>query len=252
VFSHAVVGSSFMYREFVKELRNSYRVVILDFPGFGLSEPSPTYVFTFVEQAKMFQKFIQKLQLKDITLVGHDSPSGLLAAAWQPDLFKAFILTDTQIFPSDEYKKIDNLVNMAGGGFFQSINRVTNFLTWGTMKFGMPTKNFTKAEKREYYKMSKGKIRRQAPGKILKSIATERESMVQIKTAFETVFKQKQVLMIFGEKDPVNKLGIPERLKNMLPNSELNLLKNEKHFPHEGQSELMSLMIYKWMVEKNE
>ncbi len=162
VFSHAVVGSSFMYREFVKELKSAYRIIIMDFPGFGLSQQSSEYRFTFVEQAKIFQQFIHKLKLSEIILVGHDSPSGLLAATWQPELFKAFILTDTQIFPSDEYKRIHKLLNMAGGRFFSTFNTATNFLTWGTMKFGMPTKKFTKAEKNEYYKTSKGKIRRQA------------------------------------------------------------------------------------------
>lgn len=248
MFSHAVVGSSFMYREFIRELRGSFRIVIMDFPGFGLSRQADSYQFTFVEQAKIFQKFINRLQLREITLVGHDSPSGLLAAAWQPELFEAFVLTDTQIFPSDEYKRIHKLVNMAGSRFFLSFNAATNFLTWGTMKFGMPTKKFSKLEKKQYYQMSKGKVRRQAPGKILKSIRTERNAMAEIKTAFETVFKKKQVLMIFGENDPVNQLGIPVRMQEMLPNSELHLIGHEKHFPHEGQGKLMSLIIYKWMA----
>jgi haloalkane dehalogenase len=250
VFSHAVIGSSFMYREFVKELRGDYRVIIMDFPGFGLSQQSADYEFTFVQQARVFQRFIDRLQLSEIILVGHDSPSGLLVAVWKPDLFKGFILTDTQIFPSDEYKRIHKLLNMAGGRFFSGFNTATNFLTWGTMRFGMPTKKFTKAEKQEYYKMSKGKVRRQAPGKILKSIRTEREAMVQLRTAFETSLSQKPVLMIYGVNDPVNRLGIPERMKKMLPNSELHLIEGEKHFPHEGQAKLMSLIMYKWLRKR--
>jgi haloalkane dehalogenase len=230
VFSHAVVGSSFMYREFVKDLRENYRVIIMDFPGFGLSQQSERYEFTFVEQAKIFQQFINKLQLREITLVGHDSPSGLLVATWQPHLFKAFVLTDTQIFPSNEYKRIHKLLNMAGSRFFSSFNVATNFLTWGTLKFGMPTKKFTRAEKQEYYNMTRGKIRRQAPGKILKSIRTERDAMVQLKTAFETSLSQKPTLMIYGDSDPVNKLGIPQRMKKMLPHSELHLIEAKSIF----------------------
>jgi haloalkane dehalogenase len=250
VFSHAVIGSSFMYREFVKELRGDYRVIIMDFPGFGLSRQSRDYEFTFVRQARVFQHFINQLQLSEIILVGHDSPSGLLVAAWQPELFKGFVLTDTQIFPSDEYKRIHRLLNMAGSRFFSSFNTATNFLTWGTMKFGMPTKKFTKEEKQEYYKMSKGKIRRQAPGRILKSIRTERGAMVQLLTAFEKDLSQKPVLMIYGINDPVNQLGIPQRMKKMLPNSELHLIEGEKHFPHEGQAKLMSLIMYKWLKKR--
>lgn len=251
LFSHSVVGSSFMYREFVKELRGSFRIIIMDFPGFGLSQHSPEYQFTFVEQAKLFQEFIQRLHLVDITLVGHDSPSGLLVAAWQPQLFRGFILTDTQIYPTEEYKKIHQLVNIAGGRFFQAFNAATNFLTWGTLKFGMPTKKFTRDEKTEYYKTSIGRIRRHAPGKILKSIRTERDAMLEVKYAFETIHTQKPILMIFGEKDPVNQLGIPRRMQKKLLQSELHLIGKEKHFPHEGQAKLMSLIIFKWMKERN-
>ena len=251
LFSHSVVGSSFMYREFVKELRGSFRVIILDFPGFGLSQHSPVYQFSFVAQAKLFQEFIHRLQLADITLVGHDSPSGLLVAAWQPQLFRAFVLTDTQIYPTEEYKKIHQLVNIAGGRFFLAFNAATNFLTWGTLKFGMPTKKFTRGEKKEYYRTSIGRIRRHAPGKILKSIRTERDAMLEIKNAFETIHTQKPILMIFGEKDPVNQLGIPHRMQKKLLQSELHLIGKEKHFPHEGQGKLMSLIIFKWMKERN-
>jgi haloalkane dehalogenase len=251
VFSHAVVGSSFMYREFVKQLRDEYRVVIMDFPGFGLSQQSGEYQFTFVEQARILQLFIDRLNLSEIILIGHDSPSGLLVVAWQPKLFKAFILTDTQIFPTDEYARIHKLLNMVGGKFFSAFNTATNFLTWGTMRFGMPTKKFTKAEKNVYYKTSRGKIRRQAPGKILRSIRTEREAMVQIKTAFESPLAQSPILLIYGSNDPLNQLGVPDRMKRMFPGSQLHIIDGEKHFPHEGQAKLMSLIIYKWLKEHN-
>jgi haloalkane dehalogenase len=233
LINHAVVGASFMYREMIKELRMNFRVVIMEFPGFGLSRQSPTYEFSFVSQARVLQKFIQQLGLRNIILIGHDSPSGLLVSAWQPELFKAFVLTDTQIFPTDEYDKIHKLVNMAGGSFFQRFNTLTNFLTWGTMRFGMPTKRFTKAERSEYYKITRGKERRQAAGKILKSLRTERAAMMEIKNAFENTHREKNVLLIFGSKDPLNELGIPTRMQNMFPNSELHFIEKEKHFPHE-------------------
>jgi haloalkane dehalogenase len=252
LFSHAVVGSSFMYREFVKELRSDFRVIIMDYPGFGLSQQATDYEFTFVKQAEILQIFIQRLGLTNITLVGHDSPSGLLVAAWKPALFKAFILTDTQIYPTDEYQRIHKLLNMVGGKFFQAFNSVTNFLTWGTLRFGMPTKKFTKSEKKEYYKTTVGKVRRQAAGKILKSLRTERGAMLEIKNSFETINSSKPVLMIYGEKDPVNQLDIPQRMQKHFANSELHIIAREKHFPHEGQAKLMSLIVYRWLKNQND
>jgi pimeloyl-ACP methyl ester carboxylesterase len=74
--------------------------------------------------------------------------------------------------------------------------------------------------------------------------------MVQLLTAFEKDLSQKPVLMIYGINDPVNQLGIPQRMKKMLPNSELHLIEGEKHFPHEGQAKLMSLIMYKWLKKR--
>jgi haloalkane dehalogenase len=42
---------SFLYREIISGLRDRYRCLAVDYPGFGLSEPAPGYGFSPAEHA---------------------------------------------------------------------------------------------------------------------------------------------------------------------------------------------------------
>lgn len=247
LFSHAAIGSSFMYRQFIKILRNNFRCIAMDYPGFGLSDETGSYTFSISSQAKVLQKFIEQLGLKNITLLGHDSPSGLVVAMWKPELFRALILTDTQIFPTAEYPRIHIMLGVVGSSFFQSLNATTNFLLKGTMNFGIRTRKLSSEEKQQYYAIHNSPKRRRAICQVLHSIRTEPQLMSDVKAGFENQLNGKPILMIYGEKDPVQELGIPDRIKGMMKNAELHFVKGEAHFPHEGQPEYMSSIIDQWM-----
>jgi haloalkane dehalogenase len=247
LFSHAAIGSSFMYRAFVKRLRKNFRCIALDYPGFGLSQETSDYRFSIVAQAKVLQKFIEVLELRGITLLGHDSPSGLVVAGWQPDLFQRLILTDTQIFPSHEYTRLHTMLGIVGSGFFQNFNALTNLLVRGTVNFGIRTRKLSAAEKQQYYAIHHTAKRRRAICQVLHSIRSEQKTMQELKTAFETRLHDKPMLMIYGADDPVQAMGIPERIKGLVHKAELHFVPGEGHFPHEGQPELMSSMIEQWM-----
>ncbi|MGQ0603947.1 MAG: alpha/beta fold hydrolase [Anaerolineales bacterium] len=247
LFSHAAIGSTFMYRGLVKTLRDHYRCIAMDYPGFGLSQEADAYTFSISSQATVLQKFIEQLGLKDTTLLGHDSPSGLVVAMWQPELFRALILTDTQIFPTSEYPRIHTMLGLVGSGVFQSLNARTNFLLKGTVNFGIRTKKLSAEEKQQYYALHASPKRRRAICQVLHSIRAEQRLMHELKAAFENQLNCKPMLMIYGEKDPIQELGIPERIQRMVENAELHFVKGEGHFPHEAQPEFMSAIIDRWM-----
>lgn len=246
LFSHAAIGSSFMYREFINILSRNFRCIAMDYPGFGLSQEAESYTFSILSQAKVLREFIEKLDLQEITLLGHDSPSGLVVAAWKPELFRALILTDTQIFPTPEYPRIHTMLGVVGSRIFQALCVTTNFLVRVTVNFGIRTRNLSKAEKQQYYTIHHTAKRRRAICQVLHSIRAEQATMQEIKAAFENQLNDKPMLMIYGAADPVQQLGIPARIKEMVQNAELHFVKDEGHFPHEGQPELMSQLIAQW------
>ena len=103
------------------------------------------------------------------------------------------------------------------------------------------------AEERNTYKAMFGtKEIRRTSTHMLHQLITEEKLLSQIQTAFENTFNKIPALLIYGEKDPLNKLGVAKRINDLLPNSELRLLKGEGHFPHEGEPEKMSELIKSW------
>lgn len=96
---------SFYWRDLVKELRKSYRVIVPDHVGCGLSA-RPTrreYPFTLQRRMDDLNALVERLELRDITLIAHDwgGPIGLGAAIDNPDRFSRFILCNTAAFRSD-------------------------------------------------------------------------------------------------------------------------------------------------------
>ncbi len=253
LFSHAAIGSSYMYRRFIQILSRTYRCIALDYPGFGLSSNGTHYVYGVVSQSRVLRQFIQQLQLKDIIALGHDTggPSLFKVAADHPDLFKGLILTDTIIFPTSEYVKIHTMLSVLGSGVVQALNGWTNFLMKLTINKGVATRKLGRQEKIPYYEMSNTSAKRKRIIKVLVSLRDNPEFMKRVKEGFENELNEKPVLLIYGEKDPVNELGVPDRIHAMLKNSELFHIRKEGHFPHEGQPERMSEIIHQWIQKLN-
>lgn len=97
LFIHGTPEWSFGYREMVKELRNEFRCIAIDLLGFGLSEKPPGEVYSCLDHAKRLEKFIQKLDLRNISIVANDfgGSIGLSYAINHSDNINAIILFNT-------------------------------------------------------------------------------------------------------------------------------------------------------------
>lgn len=101
LFLHGNPTWSFLYRNVILELRDSFRCIALDYPGFGLSSARDGYGFTTPEHADVVEGFVTALDLEDVTLMGQDwgGPIGLTAATRHPDRFSGFVLGNTWAWP---------------------------------------------------------------------------------------------------------------------------------------------------------
>src|SRR5262252_6872901 len=76
---HGNPSWSFLYRKIIAALRGDFRCVALDFPGYGLSDAAPDYLFTPREQSSVLERFVDRLRLHDVTMMVQDwcGPIGL-------------------------------------------------------------------------------------------------------------------------------------------------------------------------------
>jgi haloalkane dehalogenase len=253
LFCHPSIATSFMYRHLIRLLSPNYRCVALDFPGFGLSTAHTTYTYSIQSQAEVMSMFIEKLALTNLYPVvqevgGH---AAIIALLPTPQKVKGVIITDTILFPISEYKRISNMLGFINSMFFNFVNGQFNLLIRVSYRFGIRNRKLSKAERQVYKRAFDTKEKRRLITHMLNRLKVEEGLMNKIRNGFETTLNKKPALLIYGSKDPVHEMGISQRIKSMLPYSELHLIEGEAHFPHEGTPNKMARLISNWMVKLN-
>jgi pimeloyl-ACP methyl ester carboxylesterase len=117
VFVHGTPTWSFVWRQQIKSLSNSYRCIAPDHLGFGLSDKPVDFAYTPEAHAHNLEKFIDQLQLKNITLVVHDfgGPIGLAYALKHPENVKNIVILNTWMWSLEDEKQIMNISNFMAG-----------------------------------------------------------------------------------------------------------------------------------------
>jgi haloalkane dehalogenase len=95
---------SFLYRNVVSGLRDRYRCIAPDYPGFGLSTAPAGYGFTPAEHADVIEQLVLGLDLRDITMMVQDwgGPIGFAVATRHPERFAAFVIGNTWAWPKSD------------------------------------------------------------------------------------------------------------------------------------------------------
>lgn len=94
---------SFLYRHLIGDLRERFRCVAVDYPGFGLSDRPPGYDYTAAEHALAVGELVRALDLRDLIVMGHDwgGPVCLSVGCEEPDRVTGVVLGNTWFWPSD-------------------------------------------------------------------------------------------------------------------------------------------------------
>lgn len=133
---HGNPSWSFLYRKMILALRNSYRCIALDYPGFGLTEAPPDYGFTPGEHSEIVEKFVAGLELTSLTLVVQDwgGPVGLGFAGRNPGLVDRLVIGNTFAWPLQGDLGVAMFSLLMGGPVGRSIaylfNGVARFFFW--------------------------------------------------------------------------------------------------------------------------
>ena len=103
LFLHGNPTWSFLYRHLIRDLRDRFRCVAVDYPGFGLSDRPENYGYTPAEHAVVVRGLVEALDLDDLVVVGQDwgGPIGLAVAADLADRVTGFAFGNTWFWPVD-------------------------------------------------------------------------------------------------------------------------------------------------------
>jgi haloalkane dehalogenase len=103
VLFHGNPTWSFLYRGIVARLRDRFRTVAVDYPGFGLSERPAGYTYTPAEHARVIGELVDHLDLDGFVTMGQDwgGPISLSIAAERADRVRGLVLGNTWFWPAD-------------------------------------------------------------------------------------------------------------------------------------------------------
>ena len=94
---------SFYYRDLIKEFSKTNRVIAPDHIGCGFSDKPQDYEYMLENHISNIEKLVEKLELRDITLVVHDwgGAIGFGLATRHPELIKKIVILNTAAYTCD-------------------------------------------------------------------------------------------------------------------------------------------------------
>ena len=175
LFLHGNPTWSFLWRDVIVALRDDFRCVAMDYPGFGLSEAKPGYRFLPEQHTDVVTGFVDALGLEHVTLVAQDwgGPIGLAAAQRRPDIFERLVLANTWAWPVNGVLHFEAFARIVGGLPMRFLVRQFNLLVNAFIPTGHRRRTPTPAEMAHYRQALGTAERRQAsavlPGRVLAS-----------------------------------------------------------------------------------
>lgn len=212
---HGWADNLHSFDKIVPPLAQNFQVILIDLPGFGLSQmPKETYgVFDY---ANFVEKFLTELDIPETFLLGH-SMGGAVALAYASSFSRA--------------KKI--ILEDSAGIRVKSLWTMIKINSFKALKF------FTHPIIREHFIQILGSVDYKTAGpmrKILIKVVNEDLRLILTKI-------DQPSLLIWGENDTTTPLSHGRLFENGLKNSKLTIFKNCDHFPHlEYQEEFVKLV----------
>lgn len=236
---------SFLYRKMILDLKDNFRVIAPDYPGFGLSYASEDFGYTAKEQASEMQEFVAKMGLKDITLMVQDwgGPIGFSIASSQVDNVKAFIIGNTWAWPLQRigHKAFSTVF----GGYYGQ------FISWnhnGIVDFFMSEGVEKKLDKDvlEMYNAPFKNVQMRKQTHIFPSQLWDAEEFLKNVYGGLKTLSDKPVLIVWGVEDFAFQEPEREKFESIFTNHKTILLEGSSHFIQEDSPHTITDAIKKW------
>jgi haloalkane dehalogenase len=236
LFVHAAPTWSLYYREMVVGLRDRFRCVALDLPGWGLSEAAAGFEHSLPGHSTVVEHFIQHLALKDLTLAVHDSggPIALAVAVRKPEWFRAFVLTSTLGWPLTDFPRVRIMLRLVCSWPFRLLNASVNLLPRLVARFAPRQRSLSPAERRALTGAFHTWARRDRILRLLRELVRQSSYLADLERGLRAKLADRPALILFGEVDPVRQLGFDKRWQAIFPRHRAFTISREHHFAHLG------------------
>lgn len=240
LFAHGTPEWSFGYRDLIKTLRTNYRCIAIDMLGFGLSDKDPLADYTCQAHAKRLALAIEKLGLKNITIVANDFGGGisLSYAINNPGNVKNIVLFNTWMWSLKDdrhYSKPAKAVNSwLGKILYLKFNAPVNII----MPTAFGNKKLLTKEIHLHYKNALPKGQRAAAFAFAKELMNASDWWQSLWDKAD-VLRDKQFLLFWGVKDKFIPAKELDKWKAKFPTAKVITFTDAGHFVQEEKAQEM-------------
>jgi haloalkane dehalogenase len=248
---HPGPGTCLFYKRLITQLRDRYRVVAPDFPGFGQSDGPDE--FSLLHLRGFVLRFMEELGLEQVTLLVNDTSGavGIGAATDAPERVTALIITDTLAFPLTGRLLPARLVLRYVIPFFKYPNRWFNIFPWIVATLGCVWNPLRGQERKDYVQAFRTARQRDRIIDWVREFGKNNEYLEELERSIRDKLSEHRSLIIFGQFDPMRILGAHRRFQKLLTNSEVHLIPWEAHFPVLGSTDRVATVIEQWFEDPN-
>jgi haloalkane dehalogenase len=239
LFVHGTPTNSYEYRHLVAAFSRRFRCIAPDHLGFGESSRPQAFAYTPEAHARVLLEFVERLDLRDITLVVHDfgGPIGLpLALGNGSSRVRRLVILNSWAWPLDDDPKMARGARFIGGALGRFLYRYAN----ASLRLIMPSaygdrKKLTKEIHRRYLDVFRD---REARVLVLHALA---RSLLGSRAHYQSLVDRIErlralpVLIVWGMKDSAFQPHVLERWRRLLPGAQVETIEGAGHWPHEEE-----------------
>lgn len=246
LFLHGNPTWSFDYSTVTTLLREDFRCIAVDYPGFGLSTAAPGYRYLPAEHAAVIGGFVDALGLSNVTLVGHDwgGPIGLAVVQDRPEIFDRLVLTNTWAWPVSD-PLIQVMSHVMGSPIGRLLIRQLNLFVNVMIPVGHRLTKPTSEQMDHYKKALDSPSRREASAVFPREITASRAFLADIESGLNAIAAL-PTLIIWGDADFAFGQNELERWENAFTDHETVIVKGAGHFVPSDAPEQFAAAIRSW------
>jgi haloalkane dehalogenase len=248
LFLHGNPTWSFLWRDVIRALSDSFRCIALDYPGFGLSWAGADYGYTAAEHAGAVERFVTELDLRDVTLAAQDwgGPIGLTVATRHPERFRGFVLGNTWAWPVNGVFHFEAFARTMGSpvgkAFIKHANAFVNvMIPAGTAK-RLPDEVM-----RAYRGPFPSPAGRRPTWELPREILRARPFLQRLLDDLPAITDRPALFLWGGGDQALRKTVELPRFEQLFPDHETVVLEGANHFFQEDAPDEAATAIRRWM-----
>ena len=233
----------------IPALRDQFRCVALDYPGYGMSAATEGYSYKPADHSRILEQFVDQLGLLDITLMVQDwgGPIGLGLAGRRPELFRRFVIGNTWAWPLNGNRRVAMFSWVMGGPIGRALTRAFNFVPRVFFRRGL-SRDAGPEVVALYLVPWREPARRQAAVIAPRQLIQASGYLAQVEAGLPAL-ADRPALIVWGIEDFAFRDAERRRFEVAFPNHRTVLLSRASHFLQEDAGEEIAAQLKAWYRE---